>query len=102
ALRTDRSVAARGRAPGGSHLGDVLRRELRVARDLLVRRLTSEPQGQLALGARDLLLALDDVDGDPNRARFVGHAALYRLADPPCCVRRALVATAPVELLHGA
>jgi len=27
-----------------------------------------ELQCQLALGARDLLLALDDVDGDPDRA----------------------------------
>ena len=57
---------------------------------------------QLALGARDLLLALDDVHRDADRARLVRDAALHRLADPPRRVRRELEALAPVELLGGA
>ena len=53
--------------------------------------------------ARDeLLLALDDVHGDADRARVVGDRALHRLADPPGRVGRELVAPAPVELLDRA
>src|SRR5690242_16012375 len=52
--------------------------------------------------ARDLLLALDDVHRDADRARLVGDAALDRLADPPRRVRRELEALPPVELLRCA
>ena len=57
-----------------------------------------EPAG----GARQLLLALDDVDGHADRARVVGDGALHRLADPPGGVGRELEAAAPVELLDRA
>jgi hypothetical protein len=42
------------------------------------------------------------VDGNPDGARPVRDAALHRLADPPGCVRRELVAAPPVELLDCA
>src|SRR5207245_2440108 len=54
-----------------------------------------------ALCARALLLALDDVNGNADRARLVGNPALNRLANPPRRVGRELVAAAPVELLDG-
>src|SRR6266540_5554821 len=101
-LVPDGLVEARDRAGGGLHLFDVLERQLRLFRDLLVGWRSLEPRRQLPLGARDLLLALDDVDGDANRPRLVGDAALHRLADPPGRVGRELVAAAPVELLDRA
>ena len=54
---------------------------------------------QLALGARDLLLALDDVHRDPDRPRLVRDAALHGLADPPGRIGGELEALAVVELL---
>ena len=74
-------------------------RELGRFRDLLVGRFPLELGGQCPLGARHLLLALDDVDGYADRARLVRHAALHGLPDPPRRVRRELVTAAPVELL---
>ena len=47
----------------------------------------------------DLVELLDHVDGDPDRAAFVGDGARDRLADPPRGVGGELVATAVVELL---
>src|SRR5690349_17315966 len=85
-----------------SHLAHVLQREAGLLRHFVVRRRTLQLQRQLALRARDLLLALDDMDGNANRARFVRDTSLHRLADPPRRVRRELVATPPVELLDGA
>ena len=73
-----------------------------MQRDLLLARQVAELGEQLALGASDLLLALDDVNRDPDGARLVGHAALHRLADPPGRVGRELEAAAPVELLGRA
>src|SRR5699024_521468 len=66
------------------------------------RRLATELDLEPARSARELLLALDDVHGDADRARVICDCALHRLADPPGRVRRELVATAPVELLDGA
>src|SRR5262249_49569730 len=62
---------------------------------------TFESDAQLAFGPRDLLLALDDVDGNANCSRLVRDAALHGLSDPPRRVRRELVAASPVELLDG-
>src|SRR5207302_7123326 len=100
AFVTDRTIEARHRARCRSHLTHVLERELRVPGDLLVGGRPLELRGQLALRAGDLLLALDDVDGNTNRPRLVGDAALDGLANPPRRVRGELVAAAPVELLH--
>src|SRR5439155_6069063 len=52
--------------------------------------------------ARQLLLALDDVNRHADRARVVRDRALHRLADPPSGVGGELVAAAPVELLDSA
>src|SRR6185503_1885514 len=84
-----------------SSLADVLEGKPRLLGNLLVGRLPFELQGELALGARDLLLALVDVDGDPDRARLVRDPALHRLADPPGRIGGELVAAAPIELLDG-
>src|SRR6476659_5010778 len=50
-----------------SSLANVLDVELRPLRDLCVGRRALELGHELALRARDLLLALDDVHGDANR-----------------------------------
>ena len=71
-------------------------------RELLVGRRALELRDELALGARDPLLALDDVHRDADRARLVRDTALNRLADPPRRVRRELEPLAPVELLGRA
>ena len=70
--------------------------------ELLLRRLAAELDLEPARGARQLLLALDDVDGNADRARVVRDRALHRLADPPRRVGRELEAAAPVELLDRA
>ena len=57
---------------------------------------------RLALGAADLVELLDDVDGDPDRARLVSKRTGDRLADPPGRVGRELEALAIVELLRRA
>src|SRR6185295_2616893 len=64
AFLTERPVQARDGASNRAHLLHVLDRQLRLARDFLVCRRPLELRCELALRARDLLLALDDVDGD--------------------------------------
>ena len=66
-LGSNRPIEARHRASGRAHLLDVLERELRLLRDLLVGRVASERGHQPALRTGDLLLALDDVNGNANR-----------------------------------
>ena len=70
--------------------------------DLLSRRLATEPGHELAFRAPDLVQLLDDVDGDPDRARLVGKRSGDGLADPPCRVRRELEPLAVIELLRRA
>ena len=70
--------------------------------DLLGRRLAAERRHEAALGAADLVELLDDVDGDPDRARLVSERTGDRLADPPGRVGRELEALAVVELLRRA
>ena len=98
----DRLVEARHRARGLADLLQVLQRDLRRVRDLLVGRRPAELGDQLALRAPDLLLAVGDVDGNADRARLVRDAALHRLPDPPRRIGRELEAPPPVELLDGA
>ena len=64
--------------------------------------LAAELDLEPARGARQLLLPLDDVDGDADRARVIRDRALHGLADPPGGVRRELVPAPPVELLDRA
>jgi peptide/nickel transport system ATP-binding protein len=61
-------VERRDGARGRTRLAHVLDVQLRLLRDLLVGRHSLQLQHELALGARDLLLALDDVHGNANRA----------------------------------
>src|SRR5439155_6351650 len=98
-LGPDRPVEARHRPGHLPHLTDLLQRQLRPLRDLLLSRHSPELRRQLAFRPRHLLLALDDVDGDPDRPRLVRDAALDRLADPPGPLGREIEAAAPVELL---
>src|SRR6478609_3334603 len=87
AVVTDSHVRRHDCARGGHDLLDVVERQLRVGGELLGRRVTLERRDELAAGAGDLLLALDDVHRDANRARLVGDATLHRLANPPGRVR---------------
>src|SRR5918911_1684851 len=80
-LAADRLVEARDRARGVAQLADLVQRQLSRLRDLLVGRVAAEPGGQLALGARDLALALADMDRQPDRPALVGEAALDRLRE---------------------
>ena len=58
--------------------------------DLLRGRLAAERRDQAALRAPDLVELLDDVDGDPDRARLVGERTGDRLPDPPGGIGREL------------
>ena len=98
----DRLVQRDRRGRGRERLVDVLDRQAGRLGELVLRRLAAELDLEPARGARQLLLPLDDVDGNADRARVVRDRALHRLADPPRRVRRELVAAAPVELLDGA
>src|SRR5215204_6980088 len=79
----ERLVEARHRACRLAHLLQVLQRDLRGLRDLLVGRRPAQLRHQLALRPSDLLLAVGDVHGDADRARLVRDAALDGLPDPP-------------------
>src|SRR5215212_4381666 len=102
ALGPDRPLEARDRAAELARLLELADADLRLLRELLVRRRAPEPGGQLTLRARDLSLALADVHGEPDRPPLVCEAALDRMADPERRVGGELVALSPVELLGGA
>src|SRR5207247_8970060 len=87
---------------GAERLVDVLDRQARRLRELVLGRLAAQLDLEPAGGAAELLLPLDHVDRHANRARVICNGALHRLADPPGRVRRELVAAAPVELLDRA
>src|SRR5215212_3621704 len=59
----DRLVQRHGGRRGGERLVDVLDRQARRLRELVLRRLAPELDLEAARSARQLLLALDDVDG---------------------------------------
>src|SRR5436853_1038381 len=98
----DRLVQRDRRVRGAERLVDVLHRQARRLCELLFRGLATKLDLEPARGTRQLLLALDDVDGDANRARVVRDGALHGLANPPGRIGRELVAAAPVELFDGA
>src|SRR5215210_568919 len=102
ALRADGAIEARDRPAELARLLELADADVRLLRDLLVRRRAAQPHRQVAVGARDLPLALADVHREPDRAALVREAALDCLADPEGRVRRELVALAPVELLRRA
>src|SRR3954470_4350415 len=87
---------------GAERLVDVLERKAGRLRELFLGRLAAELDLEPARRAAELLLALDDVDGNTDRARVVRDGALHRLGDPPGRVRGDLVAAPPVELLDRA
>src|SRR5687768_11376549 len=74
----DRLVQRDGRRRGAERLVDVLDRETRRLGELLLRRLAAELDLEPARGARQLLLALDDMDGHADRPRVVRDGALHR------------------------
>ena len=98
----DWSVEARRCPCRGSHLEHLLDGEGRLIRDLVERRLAAELRPEKAIGTVDLLQALDDVDGHPDRPRLVRERPRDRLADPPRRVGGELEPAAPVELLDRA
>src|SRR5262245_14802502 len=87
---------------GRERLVDVLDRKAGGLRQLLARGVAAELDLEPACGTAELLLPLDDVDGNANRARVVGDRTLDGLANPPGRVRGELEPAAPVELLDGA
>src|SRR3984893_5659515 len=101
-LGTDRLLERDRRLRGALDRVDLLGIDAAHLGDLLGRRLAAERRDQPALGATDLVELLDDVDGDPDRARLVSERTGDRLADPPGRVGRRLEALAIVELLRRA
>src|ERR1019366_7222980 len=99
-LVTDGLLELDRRSRGALDRLDLLRLDARHLRDLLGRRLAAERRDQAALRPADLVELLDDVDGDPDRARLVSERTGDRLADPPRGVGRELEALAVVELLR--
>ena len=98
----DGAVEARDDPRRVLDLGHLSDRQPGGGRDLLVRRVTSEPGRELAVHPRDLALVLLDVGREADDPRLGGEAALDRLADPQRRVGREPKALAPVELLRGA
>src|SRR2546421_69434 len=101
-VSADRLVQRDRRGGSRERLLDVLQREARRLRQLLLGRLATELDLEPARRARQLLLALDDVHRHADRARVVCDRTLHALADPPGGVGGELVAAAPVELLDSA
>src|SRR4051812_10649684 len=97
-----RLVQRDGRGRGRESLVDVLDRQSGRFGELVLRRFAAQLDLEPARRARQLLLALDDVNGDADRAGVVRDRALHRLANPPRGVGGELVAAAPVELLDRA
>ena len=102
ALCADCLVERDRRRRGRQGLFDVLDREAGRLRELLLTRLPAELDLEPPRRAPQLLLTLDDVHRDSDRARVISARALYRLPDPPGGVRGELVAPPPVELLDRA
>src|SRR5205807_7521795 len=70
-LVADRLLERDRRSCGALDRVDVLGIDAGHLGDLLGRRLAAERRDQLALGATNLVELLDDVDGDPDRARLL-------------------------------
>src|SRR5207253_6699079 len=68
----DRLVQRDGRVRRAERLFDVLHRQARRLGELLLRRLAAELDLEPARRARELLLTLDDMHGNANRAGVVG------------------------------
>ena len=101
-LFADRVLERDRRLRAPHDLLDLRAREVEIDRDLDRRRVAAQLAAKPPLGADDLVVLVDDVDGHANRAALVGDRARDGLADPPRRIRRELVAAAPVELLGGA
>src|SRR4051812_12246982 len=102
ALRADGPLEARDRPAELARLLELAEADVCLFGDLLVRGRAPQAHRQVAVGARDLPLALADVHREPDRPALVREAALDGLADPEGRVRGELVALAPVELLRRA
>src|SRR5262249_20282153 len=101
-VRADGLVERDGRMRRAESFVDVLHRQARSLGERFLRRLAPELGLETACRARQLLLAVDDVHGNANRACVIRNCPLHRLPDPPGRVGRELEAAAPVELLDGA
>src|SRR2546422_940649 len=82
-------------------LADLVHRHVHLLGDLLRRGLAAQLLDELAGGAVQLVVRLDHVDGNPDRARLVGDGSGNCLPDPPGGVGRKLVAAPLLELVHG-
>src|ERR671910_1846874 len=93
-LVADRLLERDGRLRGALDRVDLLGLDPGHLGDLIRGRLAAELGDQLSLRAADLVQLLDDVDGNPDRARLVRQRARNRLANPPRRVGRELEALA--------
>src|SRR6266540_1253628 len=98
-LLADRGLEADGLLRDLEDLADLVERELHLLGDLLRRRLAPELLHEIAARPDELVDRLDHVDGDADRPRLVGDRARDRLADPPRCIGRELVAALVLELV---
>src|SRR5262249_34006242 len=81
------------------HFADLVDRNVHLGGDLFRRRLATKLLHQLPRRADQLVDRVDQVHRNADRAGLVGDGARDRLANPPCRVRRELVAAAVLELV---
>src|SRR6185312_3294658 len=81
-----------------AHLRD---RNIHALRDLFRRWLATEFLHKLTRSSNQLVDGLDHVHRNTDRSRLVGNCTGNRLANPPRCVSRELVAATVLELVHG-
>src|SRR6266851_1840189 len=85
----------------GFDLADTFAGEGERLAHFLERVLAAEFPHQLPGRAEQLVDRLDHMYWDADRARLVGNGSGDGLANPPRTISRELVATAPLELVHG-
>ena len=101
-VAADRHVQAHRIAAVLEQIGDLLDGNAGLCGEFLVGGFAAEVLMQLALDPGQLVHLLDQVNGQPDGAALIGHAASDRLTDPPRGVGRELEALCVVELLHRA
>lgn len=101
-LGADRHVQAHRVAAVLEQVVDLVDRDAGFGGQFLVGGLAAEVLVHLALDPRQLVDLLHQVDGQPDGAALVGHAAGDGLTNPPRGVGRELESLCVVELFHRA
>src|SRR5262245_12314693 len=82
-------------------LSNFPRRHIDASRQFLMSRLSSKLLNHQSLSSQNLVDDLHHMNGNTNRTTLIGYRSRNRLADPPRCIGRELVAPSPVELFDG-